>query len=104
MNQSQDPQSLQGRLEELRRQVHFHNYRYHVLDDPLISDYEYDRLLNELKEIESQHPEWITPDSPTQRVGAAPAEKFAKVDHPAPIRVPGLAMPDYAQSGASKPT
>ena len=85
MNQSQDSQSLQGRLEELRRQVHFHNYRYHVLDDPLISDYEYDHLLNELKEIETQHPQWITPDSPTQRVGAAPAEKFAKVNHPAPI-------------------
>jgi DNA ligase (NAD+) len=85
MPQSQDSQSLQGRLEELRRQVHFHNYRYHVLDDPLISDYEYDRLLAELKDIEIQHPEWITPDSPTQRVGAAPAEKFTKVNHPAPI-------------------
>jgi len=69
----------------LRREIHYHNYRYHVLDDPIISDYEYDRLVQELREIEAAHPEWITPDSPTQRVGAPPAEKFVKVRHPAPI-------------------
>jgi len=72
-------------LEELRKKIHYHNYRYHVLDDPIISDYEFDRLMAELKEIESQHPEWITPDSPTQRVGSQPADKFRKVRHPSPI-------------------
>ncbi|MGE5249608.1 MAG: NAD-dependent DNA ligase LigA, partial [Bacteroidota bacterium] len=73
------------RYEELKQQVHFHNYRYHVLDSPLVSDLEYDRLLNELKRIEGEHPDWITPDSPTQRAGAAPADRFVKVRHPAPI-------------------
>ncbi len=72
-------------LEELRKQVHYHNYRYHVLDDPVISDYEYDLLVQEIKEIEGKNPEWITPDSPTQRAGAAPAEKFSKVRHPSSI-------------------
>jgi DNA ligase (NAD+) len=76
---------LKKRLSELREQVNFHNYRYHVLDDPVISDAEYDRLLNELKRIEAEHPEWITPDSPTQRVGGQVSERFAKVPHPAPI-------------------
>ena len=67
------------RLAELRKAIHFHNYRYHVLDDPVISDFEFDRLLAELKEIEAEHPEWVTADSPTQRAGARPAEKFQKV-------------------------
>lgn len=74
-----------SRYEELKEQVNFHNYRYHVLDAPIISDLEYDRLLNELKKIEADHPDWITPDSPTQRAGAKPADKFEKVRHPAPI-------------------
>ncbi len=78
-------QALQDRLEHLRREIHYHNYRYHVLDDPVISDFEYDQLVAELRQIEKEHPEWITPDSPTQRVGAAPAEKFEKIAHPAPI-------------------
>lgn len=78
-------EALKRRLEELRQEIHFHNYRYHVLDQPLISDYEYDRLMAELRQIEAEHPEWVTPDSPSQRVGGAPAEKFAKVRHPAPI-------------------
>jgi DNA ligase (NAD+) len=76
---------LKQRLTELREQINFHNYRYNVLDDPVISDVEYDRMLNELKQIESEHPEWITPDSPTQRVGGQVSERFAKVPHPAPI-------------------
>src|SRR5512139_1743157 len=76
---------LKQRLSELRAQVNFHNYRYHVLDDPVISDVEYDRLLNELKRIEAEHPDWITPDSPTQRVGGQVSERFAKVPHPARI-------------------
>ena len=74
-----------SRYEELKGQVNFHNYRYHVLDAPVISDLEYDRLLNELKQLEADHPEWITPDSPTQRAGARPADRFEKIRHPAPI-------------------
>ena len=73
------------RLEELKNQIREHNYRYHVLDAPIISDAEYDRLLQELREIERAHPEWVTPDSPTQRVGGAISERFEKVSHPAPI-------------------
>jgi DNA ligase (NAD+) len=76
---------LYQRLEELRRQIDYHNYRYHVLDDPVISDYEFDQLMQELRSIEESHPEWITPTSPTQRAGGQPVEKFIKVRHPAPI-------------------
>ncbi len=75
----------QQELEDLRRQIHLHNYRYNVLDDPLISDIEYDRLMARLKAIENEHPDWITPDSPSQRVGGTVSEKFAKVQHPRPI-------------------
>jgi len=77
--------SLHARLEDLRRQINFHNYRYHVLDDPVISDAEYDRLMVELRRIEADHPEWVTPDSPSQRAGATISEKFEKVRHPRPI-------------------
>jgi DNA ligase (NAD+) len=73
------------KYEELKNKIHYHNYRYHVLDAPVISDYEYDQLLMELRQVESQHPDWITPDSPTQRAGAPPADGFVKVQHPAPI-------------------
>jgi len=77
--------SSQTHLLTLREELRQHNYRYHVLDVPIISDGEYDRLLHELKAIEAEHPEWITPDSPSQRTGAPPASKFDKVQHPAPI-------------------
>lgn len=70
---------------ELKKQVNFHNYRYHVLDTPLISDLEYDRLMNSLKAIEAAHPEWIMADSPTQRVGGQAVEKFVKIQHPKPV-------------------
>ncbi len=76
---------LRQRYEELKRLIHYHNYRYYVLNDPIISDYEYDQLMRELKAIEEAHPEWVTPDSPTQRAGAPPAEGFRKVRHPKPI-------------------
>lgn len=76
---------FQQHMEELRKQIHYHNYRYHVLDAPVISDLEYDRLMAELKQLESEHPDLITSDSPTQRTGAAPSEKFEKVQHPVPI-------------------
>jgi DNA ligase (NAD+) len=80
-----DANSLRARYEELKSQINFHNHRYHVLDAPVISDAEYDKLLNELKQIEAGHPNWIAPDSPTQRAGSAPADRFEKVRHPAPI-------------------
>src|SRR5512141_332106 len=69
------------RVEELREQLNYHSYRYHVLDDPEVSDAEYDELLNELRALEGRFPELVTPDSPTQRVGATPADLFAPVEH-----------------------
>jgi DNA ligase (NAD+) len=77
--------SAKTRYEKLKNEINAHNYRYHVLDAPVISDLEFDKLLNELKQIEADHPEWITSDSPTQRAGAKPADRFEKVRHPAPI-------------------
>ncbi len=74
-----------ARLEALRATIRYHAYRYYVLDDPSVSDAEYDALWRELVALESAHPELITPDSPTQRVPGAPSERFAKVRHPAPI-------------------
>ena len=80
-----DTNLLRSRYEELKSQIGFHNYRYHVLDAPIVSDAEYDKLLNELKQIEAAHPDWVSPDSPTQRAGAKAADRFDKVRHPAPI-------------------
>jgi DNA ligase (NAD+) len=77
--------SLSTEIEELRLELNFHNYRYHVLDDPVISDVEYDRLLLKLRQLESEHPEFITPDSPTQRAGGGITDRFSKVQHPGPI-------------------
>lgn len=71
------------RAEELRAQIEFHNYRYHVLDAPEVSDAEYDALVRELVDIEERFPELVTPDSPTQRVGAPPSQLFAPVEHSA---------------------
>ncbi len=85
MDTQKETSELHSRLEQLRREINYHNYRYHVLDDPLISDFEYDQLVIEHNQIESQHPDWITPDSPSQRAGAALIDKFTKVNHPAPI-------------------
>ncbi len=82
---SHSQESLRQRYEELKRLIHYHNYRYYVLNDPIISDYEYDQLMRELLAIEAQHPEWVTPDSPSQRAGAPPAAGFRKVRHPRPI-------------------
>src|SRR2546427_3191198 len=69
------------RAEELRERINHHSYRYHVLDDPEVSDFDYDQMVRELRELEAEFPELITPDSPTQRVGGAPAELFAPVTH-----------------------
>jgi DNA ligase (NAD+) len=73
------------RVEELYALLRHHNYRYYVLDDPVVSDAEYDALMRELRALEEAHPELITPDSPTRRVGSTPSEKFAKVRHPIPM-------------------
>ena len=81
-NQSMDTRE---HYNQLKQELSFHLYRYHVLDDPVISDVEYDRLMEELKTLEAGHPDWITPDSPSQRAGAAPADRFEKVRHPRPI-------------------
>lgn len=79
------PASPAERAAELRAQINYHSYRYNALSDPLITDAEYDALFNELRDIEREHPELITPDSPTQRAGSDLSEGFAKVRHPAPI-------------------
>jgi DNA ligase (NAD+) len=75
----------EARAAALRRQIEEANYRYYVLDDPTIPDAEYDRLLRELQDLEAAHPELLTPDSPTQRVGARPVKDFAQVVHDLPM-------------------
>src|SRR5881227_876654 len=76
---------VQARLDELRAELNHHLYRYHVLDDPEISDAAYDRLYDELKALEDEYQDLITPDSPTQRVGAPPSDKFEKSRHLTPM-------------------
>ncbi|MBA7485028.1 DNA ligase [subsurface metagenome] len=80
-----DLASTKERIEQLRAEINHHNYRYYVLDSPEISDAEYDELMRELKQLEEQYPQFLTPDSPTQRVGAAPVEAFGVVEHPSPL-------------------
>lgn len=82
------PQSVRTRVAELRTQLNRHNYLYHVLNAPEVSDAEYDRLFRELQHLEEEHPQLITPDSPTQRIGATPLEEFRTVRH----RVPMLSL------------
>ena len=77
--------SFDQRAAELHEKINHHNYRYYVLDDPEVSDAEYDGLMNELRQLESEHPYLVTPASPTQRVGAAPAEGFSQVQHARPM-------------------
>jgi DNA ligase (NAD+) len=76
---------IKKRVDELRSEINEHNYRYYVLDAPVISDARYDKLLRELQVLEHDHPELITPDSPTQRVGATPAKEFGEVRHKVPM-------------------
>lgn len=78
-------EDLEARAKKLREEIRRHNYLYHVLDSPVISDAEYDGLFQELKALEQEHPDLITEDSPTQRVGGEPADRFERVPHPAPI-------------------
>jgi DNA ligase (NAD+) len=77
--------AAQKRVADLREQVEHHLYRYHVLDDPEISDAEYDRIFDELQSLEAENPDLAAPDSPTQRVGAPPSDKFRKVEHLTPM-------------------
>ena len=79
------PKEIQERIEGLRREIHRHNYLYYVLDSPEISDADYDALMRELKRLEEEYPEAVTPDSPTQRVGAKPSERFGTVAHAQPM-------------------
>src|SRR6202521_1530514 len=87
-----DLQQLAADAEKLREQINHHNYRYYVLDDPEVTDAEYDQLMRRLEALEREHPELATPDSPTQRIGAAPSEKFRVVKHRTPMMSLGNAM------------
>ena len=77
--------SIDKEIEKLRDEIRYHEYRYYVLNDPEISDFEFDKLMHRLQELERQHPELVTSDSPTQRVGGQPAEEFPKVRHSVPM-------------------
>jgi DNA ligase (NAD+) len=80
-----EPEKARERIEKLRAEINHHNYRYYVLDSPEVADAEYDGLMRELQELEAEYPRFLTPDSPTQRVGAAPVEAFGVVEHPLPL-------------------
>jgi len=80
-----DLDKVKERIDKLRAEINYHNYRYYVLDSPEISDAEYDGLMRELKKLEEEYPQFLTSDSPTQRVGAAPVEAFGIVEHPLPL-------------------
>ena len=84
-----------ARIQKLREDIQRHDYQYYVLDQPLISDAEYDRLMRELVELEKAHPELVTPDSPTQRVGGQPLQGFETVRH----RVPLLSLDNAFSEG-----
>ena len=79
------PKDLEKKIESLREKIRHHEYLYYVLDSPEISDAEFDKLMQQLKDLEAEHPELITPDSPTQRVGGKPREGFVKVPHSSPM-------------------
>ncbi len=79
------PAATRKRIDSLRDQIRHHNYQYHVLDEPDVPDAEYDRLVRELQKLEAKHPELITSDSPTQRVGAEPIKAFGTVEHQIPM-------------------
>ena len=85
MGEGERKETSDGRIEELRKKIHYHNYRYYVLNEPEISDAEYDRLFKALEELEAKYPELITLDSPTQRVGAKPLTEFGTYEHSIPM-------------------
>src|SRR5437660_11827434 len=86
------PPEIEGRVTELRELVRYHRERYYQDDEPEISDAEFDELYRELESLESEFPELVTPDSPTQQVGAAPATTFADVPHVLPMASPDNAF------------
>src|SRR2546425_3379406 len=85
MKMARASRDVRQEVERLRREIEHHNYRYYVLDDPIVSDAEYDDLFRRLEALEAEHPELASPDSPTQRVGAGPLEKFETVRHRHPM-------------------
>lgn len=85
MSSSAGDKNIEKKIEALREKIRHHEYRYYVLDDPEIRDADFDVLMNELKRLEAEHPELITPDSPTQRVGGKPREGFLKAKHSSPM-------------------
>lgn len=93
---------IKQRLDSLREEINAHNYSYYVLDNPEVPDSEYDRLLRELGNIEEKHPELITSDSPTQRVGATPLDSFSEVKHEVPMLSLGNAFSDQDMSDFDK--
>ena len=80
-----EKKAAQLKIEKLRELINYHNYRYYVLDDPEVSDAEYDSLMKELEALEREYPDLITPDSPTQRVGGAVLSGFQAVTHAIPL-------------------
>ena len=84
-NEDAELQQAKLRVEELRSQIAYHDYRYYALNEPEVSDAEYDELMAELRSLEERYPQLITPDSPTQRVGERPVEAFGIVEHPLPL-------------------
>ena len=82
------------RIEKIRTEINDHNYRYYVLDEPIISDSEYDNLLRELESLENEHPDLITQDSPTQRIGSMPLSEFGQIQHTIPMQSLANAMND----------
>ena len=86
--------AITKKILSLRQQINDHNYRYYILDDPLISDGEYDQLFRKLEQLEEQHPELIVPESPTQRIGAEPLEAFGTITHRIPMMSLANAMSD----------
>ncbi len=82
---TREKQDAKSEIQSLREQINYHNYRYYALDDPEIPDAEYDRLMRRLQQLETEHPDLVTPDSPTQRVGHAPLQQFREVRHLVPM-------------------
>lgn len=85
MSKESMKQDIESRIKDLRKQIDYHNYRYYVLDSPEISDFAYDQLMRELLRLEAEYPELVTPDSPSQRVGAAPVSSFSPMVHRVPL-------------------
>ncbi|MES9956197.1 MAG: NAD-dependent DNA ligase LigA [Sedimenticola sp.] len=96
------PKADRDRAAQLRDRIDYHNYQYYVLDNPEIPDSEYDRLMRELQELEEKYPELLTPDSPTQRVGAQPLEGFDEVEHRVPMLSLGNAFSDEEMAAFDK--